>query len=301
MTRHARPNKRSADEDARKLRSDLLPTLGRKAADEISKSDIVRAVNTIADRGAGVAANRTLALLRKMYNWGCREGIVHSNPVADIEMRVKEDSRDRVLADDELKRLWDALNREGFESTTADALRLQLLIGARIREVTDMRVGELQLCSDPIWCLPKRRAKGNRDVVRPLAPQSLALLLPRVEGKTPAEFVFASSHNSLVPITPRAPAQAVRRAAERNIVTGGWTPHDLRRTVATKFASLGVNEAVTKRILGHAPPTKDVLASVYDRYSYLPEMRSALERWEAHLADLVARPTCEALVNACAA
>jgi integrase len=303
MKRHARPNKRSANEDDRKLRRDLVPGFGRKAADEVMKTDIVRMVNSIADRNAGVAANRTLALLRKIYNWGLAEGLVATNPVAGVPMRVKEEPRERVLTDGEIGDLWLALDGKGFDQTTADVLRFQLLIGARVREVTSMRVSELVLTGpQPTWRLPKDRAKSNRDIVRPLSPHARDLVLRRIEGRTPEAFVFASPQDPSMPIAPRSPAQAVSRAAEQGFVTSGWTPHDLRRTVATKLAALGVAETVTKRILGHAPPKKDVLASVYDRHSYLPEMRSALERWEVHLFDLIeARAVDEAQMKSRAA
>jgi integrase len=74
----------------------------------------------------------------------------------------------------------------------------------------------------------------------------------------------------------------------RALLPPGLTPHDLRRTAATKLAALGGEEAVTKRILGHAPAFSDVLASVYNRHSYLPEMRQALKRLERHIRVLVA-------------
>jgi hypothetical protein len=78
LKRHARPKKRSADEDERKIRIDLLPEFGRRWAADLTKADIVHAVDRIADRGAGIAANRTLALLRKVFNWAIAEGLVET-------------------------------------------------------------------------------------------------------------------------------------------------------------------------------------------------------------------------------
>lgn len=218
LKRHARPNKRSADEDERKIRRDLLPHFGRKAASEVAKADIVRAINAIADRDAGVAANRTLALVRKIYNWGLAEGLVPHTPVAGIPMRVKEEPRDRVLSDDELVDVWFALDGKGFDQTTGDVLRFQLLTGARVREITSMRVNELTLGGPhPTWCLPKHRAKSKRDITRPLASRARDLVLRRVAGQKSEAFVFASPQNASAPIAPRSPAQAVGRAADRHL------------------------------------------------------------------------------------
>lgn len=287
MKRHALPKKRSADQDQRKLNADVLPELGAQLAVEVCKSDIVSLLDKIVDRGAPIGANRTLALLRKLYNWAIAEGYLASNPASGIPMRAKEASRARVLSDNEIVWFWNALDGPGFDPITADVLRFQLLVGARIREVTDLERAELDLDSAiPIWVLPKRRAKAGRDIVRPLPPLAL-LIVKRQQGN--GKFVFTSPANSKRPITPRAPARAVQRAAERGLVPPGFTPHDLRRTAATKLAALGVEEAVTKRILGHAPVRSDVLASVYNRHSYVAEMRTALVMLEQHLVALTSK------------
>lgn len=62
-----------------------------------------------------------------------------------------------------------------------------------------------------------------------------------------------------------------------------WTPHDLRRTVATRIAEqLGVGgEQLIKRVLGHADGS---VTAIYNRYGYVKEMRAVLERWASDLA-----------------
>jgi hypothetical protein len=61
----------------------------------------------------------------------------------------------------------------------------------------------------------------------------------------------------------------------------------MRRTCRTRWAQIGINEIVAKKLLAHIPPRSDVTASVYDQHSYLPEMRKALELWERHLLAIV--------------
>ena len=219
-----------------------MPEFGSRLASDLTKADIVRAVDRIADRGAGIAANRTLALLRKLYNWAMAEGLVEANPAAGIPMRAKEQSRERVLDDGEIASFWSALGVSGFDAATADVLRLQLLLGARIREVTDLHVSELDFAgAEAVWRLPRERAKAGRAIVRPLPPLAVAIIKRRLHDDA---FVFASRTNPGRPMTPRAPARAVRRAAQKGLLPFGFTPHDLRRTAATKLAALGVEEAV---------------------------------------------------------
>jgi integrase len=297
ITRHAKPKKRSWAADAHALRRDVYPALGHLRADYVTKSDLVRLLDRIHDRGAPVLANRTLALLRKLFNFAVAEGYLAISPAVGIPSRAREQARTRTLDDAELATFWRALEGAGFDAVTADALRLQLLLGARVREVTDMRRAELALDSPlPIWTLPKARAKGGRDVPRPLPPVALAIVRRRLEAAGDSPFVFASPVDRAAPITPRAPARAVQRAAGRGLLPAGFTPHDLRRTCRTYLARLGVDETVAKKVLGHAPPRADVTAHVYDQHTYVPEMRRALEGWERHLLAIVAG--CGELSNA---
>jgi integrase len=314
IKRYAKPNKKRWSEDERILEHDVYPVLGDCRADLVTKLDVVRLLDGISDRGAPIQANRTLALVRKLFNWGVAEGYLQTaNPASGVPARAKENVRRRVLTEEELRAFWHALDGPGFEDVTADALRLQLLLGARILEVTGMARTELALGESPTWTLPAIRAKANRDVPRPLPHLALAILRRRLEAAQESPFVFASPIDLSQPIIAQAPTRALRRAGETGRIlplpakrnargrpvalkpadraafwdSRGFTPHDLRRTCRTFFAKLGIAETVAKKILGHVPPRSDVTASVYDQHNYLPEMREALERWEAHLLRIV--------------
>ena len=292
ITRYAKPKKRSWAEDERKLKRDVYPVLGNFRADFVTKSDIVRLLDAIHDRGAPIHANRTLALVRKLFNWAIAEGyLVLANPAQGIPMRAKETARKRTLTENEIHLFWNALDGPGFESVTGDALRLQLLLAARIREVTGMRRSELELDAPiPLWTLPAARAKGGRDVPRPLTPMALEIVRRRLKAAGQSEFVFTSPFDNSQPIIPQAPTRAVQRAALRALIPGGFTPHDLRRTCRTFWARLRIEDTVAKKILGHAPPRSDVDAAVYNQHTYLPEMLKALERWEALLVSVTCMP-----------
>jgi integrase len=290
IARYAKPKKRSWAEDERKLVRDVYPVLGVARADLVTKPDVVRLLDGIVDRGAPIAANRTLAVIRKVFNWAVAEGYVTTSPASGIPMRAKENVRRRTLSEAEIFALWQALDDlRGFESVTADTLKLQLLLGARVREITDMRRSEITLDpAQPMWILPSKRAKAGRDVLRPLPPLARNIIQQRLKTAGTSEFVFTSPADPRKPITSHAPTRAIHRAADRGLVPAGFTPHDLRRTCRTFWAKLGIGETVAKKILGHAPPRSDVTASVYDQYTYLPEMRDALAKWEKCVMTIVA-------------
>lgn len=288
ITRHARPKKRSWEEDERKLKREVYPQIGNLIAEQVAKSELVALLDGIRDRGAPIQANRVLALIRKLFNWAVAEGYLQSSPALGIPVRSIERVRTRILDGAELRSFWIGL--DAFDDVTADVLRMQLLLGARVREVTGMAKSELALhAAIPTWTLPKARAKGSRDVVRPLPPASLAIVRRRLSASVETNpNVFASAvDRANAAITARAPSRAVQRAAARKLVPRGFTPHDLRRTCRTGLAALGISEIVAKKILGHSPPRSDVTASVYDQHTYISEMMDALQRWEAHVMKIV--------------
>jgi integrase len=68
----------------------------------------------------------------------------------------------------------------------------------------------------------------------------------------------------------------------------GWKIHDLRRSVATRMADLGVQPHIIEQILNHQSGHKAGPAGIYNRSSYEREVRAALALWEDHLRTLVA-------------
>src|SRR5262245_23777659 len=107
---HAKPNKRSWQEDERQLNANLLPKWKNRPAAEISADDLLAVLNAKVKAGAPVAANRLRALVSRIFTFGAEQRLVPAtaNPVIGVKKPTKEATRDRVLTDDEIRRLWDA-------------------------------------------------------------------------------------------------------------------------------------------------------------------------------------------------
>ena len=105
------PRKRSAAEDARMLSKDVLPHWSGRKAKDIARRDVVALLDGIVARGSPVAANRTLALVRKLFNFGLSRGVVglETNPATHVGKPAAERQKDRVLSDDELAQVWQKL------------------------------------------------------------------------------------------------------------------------------------------------------------------------------------------------
>jgi integrase len=69
-----------------------------------------------------------------------------------------------------------------------------------------------------------------------------------------------------------------------SIALDNITPHDLRRTAASFMTSLGVNRVTVAKILNHADGS---VTAVYDRHSYDPEKRYALDAWAVRLQEII--------------
>ena len=75
------------------------------------------------------------------------------------------------------------------------------------------------------------------------------------------------------------------------------TPHDLRRTVASHLAAMGIGENVVARVLNHASEIgKTITGAVYIRHSFAAEKRHALDTWGAELDRILNRSNAVANV-----
>src|SRR4051794_32003614 len=115
LARHTRKNNkaRTAEEVERVFKLHVLPVWGERRVQEITRRDVVDLLDGIVDAGKPVAANRTLAAVRKFFNWLIDRSVLDASPVVRVKAPTPEKSRDRVLSDDELRLIWRAASRMG--------------------------------------------------------------------------------------------------------------------------------------------------------------------------------------------
>ena len=270
---------RWAAETKRILDRNILPAIGDKPASSVGKAEIHDILDTIMDRGTPIAANRTLAVVKKLYRWALSRGYVDRDPCAGIAKPGDETKRDRVLSDGELACVWRAA--EGMAYPFGHAVQLLILTGARRDEVGAMRWSELDL-TDRVWTLPGARAKNNVEHVVPLSAAALSILerAPRI-GKRDG-FVFTTTGETAVSGWSKAKSMLDTAGG-----VAGWRLHDLRRTVATGLAGIGVALPVVEKILNHVSGSFGGVAGVYQRHAFTDEKRDALDKWADRVAQIV--------------
>ena len=278
----AKPRKRSWKEDERILRKDVQPVWGKKKAQTIKRRDIVLLLDEIVDRGAPIQANRTLAVIRKMFNFALSRGILELSPCVQIPAPSKEIQRDRVLSDDEIRAIWLSLDDAGMIKEIQLALKLQIITGQRKGEIIGAEWTDLNL-KEGWWTIPKEKAKNNLPHRVPLSPLALKILKEAKELSKGSPFLFPSPIKANSHITEPAIDRAIRNNRELFDIDH-FVPHDLRRTVASQITAMGFPRLTVSKILNHV---ESGVTAVYDRHSYDKEKRVALEKWSKRLEKIV--------------
>jgi len=313
LNRHAKQNKRSWRDDERIAKAELLPHWRHRKAKDVSRRDVREVLDAIADRKAPIMANRTLALARKVFNFGLERDLVESNPCHKIKPPSREQSRDRVLSDDEICGVWKALEQEDGAGRylIAAFYRIRLLTAQRGREVLRMKWGDIsQEPGGSVWTVPSDVTKNRRSHRVPLSAAVLDILRAigaRLEedrrranswrekkgepARQPSDWVFPSPRGI-------APIANTQKAFDRVRLAGGrpsFTAHDLRRTAATRMTGdLKISRFTVGRVLNHI---EYGVTAVYDRYAYDDEKRDALARWARLVQGIISgeRPTAKVL------
>jgi integrase len=249
---------------------------------DITKRDVITLLDGVNDRGSPIMANRVLAAVRKLFNWCVARDVIQASPCTLVTPPAPERSRDRILNDDELRMVWNAAEGDGWPF--GPLVKLLVLTGQRLSEVGGMRWEEVDL-ANKLWTLPAERVKNGERHEVPLSDATIAVLsaLPRI--KTSKGFVFTTRRDAAVSGFSRAKDRldAAIKTASPDVKVGHWTFHDLRRTMASGMARIGIQLPVIEKVLNHSSGSFRGIVGVYQRHSYADEKRAALQAWASHV------------------
>ena len=293
VEKHARPNMRSHAELERRLRKNVEAIIGNVRLADLHRRDCARAVDAVMRRGRPVEACRVFEDTRAMLRWAVARGDLDRNPMEGMRRPAEQTPRDRVLDDDEVRTIWHALPKALTRSETVPAiLRLCLATGQRVGEIAGMERGELNLPA-ATWKIPAARTKNGVEHVVPLsglaediireaiaaAPEDSPYIFPALEG----------------PMSAMAVAKTLRRAVEPDpehprgrLGVNPFTSHDLRRTMLSGLAALGVSPIVAGAVANHVSVTRGTITlSVYTKHTYAAEKTRALSLWADRLRAII--------------
>lgn len=271
---------RYAREVARIAAREIVPALGARPLAETGRADWTALVERKRRAGAPAAASLLLRVVSAFLSYAEAAGWIERSPLPRRAAMLAPPpaARERTLADAELAALWRV--SAALAPKPRAIVRLLILTGARRAEIGGLALGELDLEAGR-WTLPAARAKNRRPLVRPLGPLALAELRAVLPAGpvAPTWRIFGS-----VGAEPYAGwSKLKRRLDELAPELGAWRWHDLRRTVRTGLARLGVDRDTAELALGHVSH-RSTVERIYDRSDPTPAIAAALRRWHAHVA-----------------
>jgi integrase len=195
--------------------------------------------------------------------------------------------RERVLAVDELHRVWKAAGAVG--GTGGALVQMLMLTGQRRFETSMMRWQDLSdLDGDsPLWSIPAEITKNSRPHTVTLSHEAVELILaqPRIDA---SELVFTTTGTA-----PFSGFSKLKKKIDTQIAADGsetlapWTLHDLCRSLVTGLNEQGIAAPhIIEAIVNHVSRFKGGIAGVYNRATYLDERRRALEAWAIMLTNI---------------
>jgi integrase len=256
---------------------------GKKPLSEITAQEISRCLDRLKDTPS--EARHALTAIKVLLHWAVRRGYLLYDPCGALQAATRPVSRERVLSDRELAEVLVKTAKASFPY--GKIVMLLILTGQRRGEIASLKWSYIDT-DDRTITLPSEITKNRRQHTFPFG-QGVADILEGMPQLGDYLFPASREHVRGKPTTvfngwPKAKTQLDAKLEDAE----PWTLHDLRRTFSTGLASLGIAQVVVEKLLNHVSGgALSPIAQVYNRHSYMAEMRAAIEAWEGKLATLV--------------
>jgi integrase len=263
----------------------FLPAFAKSRLVTISYEKITEITDKLADTPSEQA--HTLSVARTFFKWCARPPRRYApSPLDGLQLTLAK-SRKRTLSGEEIIKVWLAAQRQGYPHGTV--VQLLLLTGQRRGEIASLHRSWINR-KDRKITLPEGLTKNKREHTFPYGDLA-AQIFEAVPRFNSTDLLFPRRGGDDRPLSGWS-----KYKSKMTDGVAGWTLHDLRRTFATGLAELKVPPHVVERLLNHkmggitnkTGGIVSAVAEVYNRAAYLPEMAEAIERWEQHLATLLA-------------
>jgi integrase len=285
---YAKPNKSSWKNDDGYLKRPRAEWGVRDVA-SITDDDVAALLETIAAT-APVSANRTQSVLHKLFAWAKEPGrkFVTVNPCADMKRRGREQSKDRVLTDDEIRKLWHGLDDKELPTSRSIALALKMVLATMARPGMVAGATRAELVNlesrQPEWHMSGARMKNRKPFIVPLSKLATSIIREAMPDDDQL-VVFPSKWSNRAAIARHSLSQGLIEIVE-HLGMESFTPHDLRRTAATIARRAGAARDHVEALLAH---TRDDVTGIYDRHDMLAEKREAADILEREIRRIIRR------------
>lgn len=264
--------------DYYRKRLDAHFRFGKKNLADLSKQDVLQKIRRI-DTSASEQHHAFVAA-RTLFNWAVREDYLDVNPLQGVNGFKPGTARERALSDNEFKTVL--RHAQAAPYPYGRMIEVLVLTGMRRSEMAHL---EWSFINEPesLITLPSQLVKNGRSFTFPIGDrlQNVFSNIPKIN-----QYLFPSSRSTGTVFNSWGKAK--ERFDVKLDGVAPYTLHDLRRTFATTHAKIGTPIHVTEKLLNHISGTISGVAAVYNRHSYIEEMREAVRQYDKHLASLIA-------------
>ena len=259
----------------RVLNKHLKPVLGSKKLSEIEYDHII----AITDKLATGERRNTLAVARTLFRWCLkppRRYLKHS-PLEGVEL-PKTGRRKRVLDDQEIRVFWRAAEKQGYPHGTF--CQLLALTGQRKMEIANLRRPWINEKERTVT-LPEWLTKNSKEHTF-VYGDMVARIFDAIPRRNDTDLLFPSRVSAERPMSGWS-----KFKTELADGLPHWTLHDLRRTYRSMHGKIGTPSHIAERLINHAAAVQTEVEAIYDRWTYLPQMRKAIDEYETHFTKLL--------------
>jgi integrase len=278
------PTKQASRRDRMGRLRRVLSPFNKRGVASITSEEMIGLLDDIQKASGPIARNRAHAEIRAWLGWLQPRGHVAVNVLDRVKKEISEThlARTRVLTDAELAAMMTA-TADGSEYS--DIIRVLLHTGMRKGEAANMQPRDLDFDARTIKVRGEvSKTRFERTIPMPAA--LVAMLMLRIDGVARDGYIFGVASYFRSPFSGWGKCTDRLRAAMPE--GDPWTMHDIRRTVATRLHSEGVDPLVIEDLLGHLCGARSGMAGVYNRAVTLAKQTEALKNWAAALAALAA-------------
>jgi len=260
------------------LDHELLPELGGYVADQINKKHIVRILDHKAyDENSATMANRIRAVLSSIFTFAEKQSIVDNNPVSKTDVyKSKPKQSNGFYETEDIKELWNYFS--DLDEPMGELLKILLLTGQRKTETASMKWTDIRR---NVWTIPADLAKNGEPHEVPLGNIAKGIIDNLKSYSGDSQYVFLSPRKDDKPLTS---TKNVAQRIRKNTAVTDFKVHNLRRTVITHMAKLGIARTIVGKVVNHKQASgDDLVTAIYDKHSYIDEKKQAIQEWEKQL------------------
>lgn len=272
------------DNATRAIDAYLVPALGQRPIDGITRNDLLAELRKVDDAGKHVYVRKIRLWADAVFEWARANGHCDHNPAAEIDPKkafaVAKVEHFAALEPSEMPQLFDRLSFESPQQQSVLALRMLAYTWVRTTELRQMRWHEIE---GDTWRIPAGKMKRSRDHVIPLSRQALELIEVMRQRARGSDYVFRGESRNDTPISENAILYLLYRIGFKGRMTG----HGFRSVASTWANEAGYEPDHIELQLAHSEENKT--RSAYNRARYLKQRRQMLQDW-ADWLDACAKP-----------